>query len=186
MMCGRSFVAHKPEFGPHRKTRRHRGGSDGFFGLDVEAMGPRSQVVAALTVLAAVALSGLFLFAVVPGLWWIFMTSFWVAFPALGLLTRGLAGLGEARPGRITAETKERELLEALRVHGELTPARAAMETSLSVVEADQMLEDLAAAGHLEVRTRGVGLSYALWTSPTAPESRYLEARTSDGEKGAR
>jgi hypothetical protein len=54
MMCGRSFVAHKPKFGPHRKTRRHRGGSDGFFGLDVEAMGPRSQVVAALTVLAAV------------------------------------------------------------------------------------------------------------------------------------
>ena len=186
MMCGRSFVAHKPQFGQHRKTQRHHGGSDGFFGLDVEAMGPRSQVVAALTVLAPVTLSGLFLFAVVPGLWWIFTTYFWVAFPALGLLARGLAGLGEARPGRITAETRERELLEALRVHGELTPARAAMETSLSVAEADQMLKDLAAGGHLEVRTHGVGLSYALWTSPTEPEGRYLEARTSDGAEGAR
>ena len=187
MMCGRSSVAHKPRFGPRRDIRTHHAGSGRFFGLDVEEMGPRAQVAAALTVLAPVALSGLFLIAVVPGLWWIFTTYFWVAFPALGLLTRGLVGLSEARPRRGTAESRERDLLEALREHGELTPARAAMETSLSVAEADQMLKDFAAGGHLEVRTRGVGLSYALWTSPAAPEGRALEAEalTSPGQKGA-
>ena len=110
-------------------------------------------------------------------------------FPSVGLLVRGLAGLSatalEHRIEPASAGSRERELLEALREHGELTPTRAAMETSLSVGEADQMLKDLAAAGHLEVRTRGVGLSYALWASPTAQEGRYLEARTSVGEKGA-
>jgi hypothetical protein len=37
------------------------------------------------------------------------------------------------------------------------------METSLTVDEADRMLEDLAAKGHLEVKVRGGGLFYGLW-----------------------
>ncbi len=37
------------------------------------------------------------------------------------------------------------------------------METSLSVAEADRMLQELAEAGHLEVRVRGGGLFYAFW-----------------------
>ncbi len=41
--------------------------------------------------------------------------------------------------------TKERELLEALGRRGEITAARAALETSLTVAQADEMLSKLAA-----------------------------------------
>jgi hypothetical protein len=70
----------------------------------------------------------------------------------------------------ITEEAaKEQELLEALgRVPtGELTAAGAALETSLTVEEADRMLFRLAAKGHLRVRTREgrgpSGLFYSFW-----------------------
>jgi hypothetical protein len=126
-------------------------------------LSPKARIAAALVVLAPVALSGLFLITFVPGLWWIFTTYGWVAIPAFGLLLRGLASLGDVRPEQPTAETRERELLTALREHGELTPVRAATETSLSVAEADRMLKELAEGGHLEVRARGGGLFYALW-----------------------
>lgn len=162
MMCGRSYAAR----GSAIEVRR--GGDRRLFGLDVERLGPKAQVVVALSVLAPVALSGLLLVALVPELWWVFTTYGWVAFPAFGLLVRGLAGLAEA--GEAPAESRERELLRALREHGELTPARAAMETSLSVAEADGMLGELAEAGHLEVRVRGGGLYYAPWAAPAALE----------------
>ena len=59
--------------------------------------------------------------------------------------------------------SRERELLEAIRAHGEVTPAQAAMNTTLTVSEADEMLKELAEGGHLDVRVRGGGLFYALW-----------------------
>jgi hypothetical protein len=189
MICGRSSVAHKSKFGSPRETRRHHGGSDSFFGLDVENMSSPAQITAALTVLVPVALGAILVLSFVPQMFWLVFVFGWMVFPSFGLLVRGLAGMSatppERRIDRPSPSSRERELLEALREHGELTPARAAMETSLSVAEADQMLKDLAAGGHLEVRTRGVGLTYALWASPTAPEGRYLEARTSVGEKRA-
>jgi hypothetical protein len=37
------------------------------------------------------------------------------------------------------------------------------VETSLSVREADEMLNELAEGGHLEVRVRGGALFYSLW-----------------------
>jgi hypothetical protein len=185
MICGRSSVAHKSKFGSHRSTRRHHGGSDGFFGLDVENMNSRAQITAALTVLVPVALGAILVLSFVPQMFWLVFVFGWMVFPSVGLLVKGLAGLSATTPEHrivpASAGSRERELLEALRERGELTPTRAAMETSLSVAEAEKMLKDLAAGGHLEVRTRGVELSYALWT---APERRYLEARTSNGEKG--
>ena len=84
--------------------------------------------------------------------------------PALGLSVRGFAGLLEARSRRPEDnERKERELLEALARYGEITPARAALETTLSVSEADRMLSELAKNGHIEVRAREGRLGYALW-----------------------
>jgi hypothetical protein len=56
----------------------------------------------------------------------------------------------------------ERRLLEAIDRHGEITPARAALETPLTVAEADRMLSDLAKGGHLEVRVEGGKLLYGL------------------------
>lgn len=133
----------------------------------VASLGSRAQVVAGLAVLVPVVLSGLFLVALAPGLWWIFTTYGWVAFPAFGLLLRGLTGSPSLSGNRAEhdapANYKERELLEALRSEGELTPVLATTVTSLTVAEADRMLKELAESGHLEVRVRGGGLSYALW-----------------------
>ena len=121
----------------------------------------------ALAVLTPVLLSGVLLVALVPGLWWIFTTYGWISFPAFGLLVRGLANLASEPSGRqkafAAAESKERELLRALTEHDELSPVRAAMETSLSVEEAEGLLKELAEGGHLEVKVRGGGLFYSLW-----------------------
>jgi hypothetical protein len=58
---------------------------------------------------------------------------------------------------------KERELLSAIRDNGgSITPAEAAMETSLTVREADQMLSELAGGGHLAVESKEGSLFYAL------------------------
>ena len=53
----------------------------------------------------------------------------------------GIAAAAEA--------TREKELLEAIGRHGEITAA--ALESSLSVEEADRMLSELAVRGHLDV-----------------------------------
>ena len=158
-MCGKSSVARKPGFGPWG----HHGGSGDLLGIDAERMGPRALVAVALVVLAPAALGTLLVLSLVPQLFWLIFVFGWTIFPAIGLLARGLAGLSDARPEQVATESRERELLRALRDHGELTPVRAATETSLSVEEADRMLKELAAGGHLEVRARNGGLFYALW-----------------------
>jgi hypothetical protein len=87
---------------------------------------------------------------------------------------RGIAGLSEGAGEPAVANSGERELLEALQRRGELTPAQAAMETSLTVDEADSMLEGLAAKGHLDVKVRGGGLFYGLWDSGSGAGRREL------------
>ena len=106
-------------------------------------------------------------FHLFPLLFLIWAVPFLVV-PAFGAVARGLTGLAETRTrertGRVTAqESKERELLEALARRGELSPALAALETSLTVAEADRMLSDLAESGHVEVRAHEGRLGYALW-----------------------
>ena len=155
----------------HRHARRHEPAHDpnAFFGIDVEKMSPKAQVTTGLAVILPVVLSGigLYLADLLP-FWFIY---FWVIFPAFGLLVRGIAGLSDSGTELSAASSKERELLEALREYGELAPARAAMETSLTVSEADEMLKGLAEGGHLEVRVRAGGLFYSLWE----PEGVTLE-----------
>jgi hypothetical protein len=93
--------------------------------------------------------------------WW--MIPFFVV-PAIVFSVRSLAGLGRRRSGwSVDKDLKEKELLEALARRGEITAARAALETSLSVSEADRMLSELAKEGHVEVRAREGRLGYALW-----------------------
>jgi len=160
-MCGRSYTKYglglrgRGAWGHHARKA--------FFGLDVEKMGPRGRAFAALSVLVPVALSGLLLVVFVPQLWWIFTVYFWVAFPALGLLTGSVSGIGEERPPLISEAKLERELLEAIRDGGEVSAASVAARTSLSVAEADRRLKGLAENGHIEVRARGGAVLYSLW-----------------------
>jgi len=78
-------------------------------------------------------------------------------------------GWMERERASATEAAKEQELLEAIRRNGQVTAVEAALETSLSVEEAERMLSELAAKGHLEVRVRSSRLLYALW-QPDAPE----------------
>src|SRR5918997_2983671 len=168
-MCGRSYVGRGMRHGVWR-----RGDGREILGRDVDKMSPGSWISAALAVLVPGGLSGVFLVAFVPSLWWIFTTYFWVAFPALGLLTGGVAALGEGRPVRVSEEERERELLEAIRESGEISAAAAAARTSLTVAEADWRLKELAENGHLEVRARGGAIFDALWGSGGETE-RWIE-----------
>ena len=161
-MCGRSYARHGmglKQRGSWGHPKRH----GDFFGFDAEKMSPRARTVTALAVLVPVALSGMFLVVFVPQLWWIFTTYFWVAFPALGLLTSGVSDAGAQRPQRMSEAEQERELLEAIRDAGEISAASAAARTSLTVTEADRRLKELAGNGHIEVRARGGAIFYALW-----------------------
>ena len=80
----------------------------------------------------------------------------------LGAAPGGSAGslAAASGPGEGAAE---KELLAALARRGGLTVAGAALETSLTVEEADRMLSTLASRGHLEVRVARGRLLYCLW-----------------------
>ena len=166
----------RPDRDLESRRRGHHGrwDSENFFGLDVEKLSPKAQVSASLAVLIPVAIGLVALFTLAPNLWWLVFIFGWTIFPAFGLLVRGVAGLSERPAQSPVATAKERELLEALQRKGELTPAQAAMETSLTVNEADEMLEDLAAKGHLDVRVRGGGLFYGLWETDSEAVRRKL------------
>ena len=133
-------------------------------------MGPTGGFVSPVLVVAGLVVGGLFLFSMAgPFDFFPFFFFFWwmvpfVLVPMIVASARGVAGLFEARGRRVVDdEHKERELLEALARHGEITPARAALGTTLSVSEADRMLSELAKNGHIEVRAREGRLAYALW-----------------------
>ena len=158
---------------PHGSSRSS--GPDDFFGLDVNKMSPKAQVTASLAVLIPVTVAGIMVLTLFSSVWWLVFVFGWTIFPAFGLLVRGIAGLSEGTNESSTANGKEHELLRALRDYGELTPTRAAMETSLTVAEADKMLKELAEGGHLDVRVRGGGIFYALWEPDYDDVERKIE-----------
>ena len=165
------------EKGQDRRPRRGSDADDFWngIGVDVEKLSPRAQVVTSLAVLIPVVLGLALVFTQFPWLWWLVFVFGWSVFPAARLLVRGVAGLSDGGGQEaIGANSKERQLLGTLREHEEITPTQAAMETSLTVEEADDMLKDLAAKGHLEVRVRGGGIFYGLWRGEEA-ERRGLE-----------
>ncbi|HKH12043.1 MAG TPA: hypothetical protein VKA73_12960 [Rubrobacter sp.] len=96
-----------------------------------------------------------------------FFPLFWVL-PFLAVRAMGF-GFARSRPlpagGRSDGDHRERELLEALERRGRITAARAALETSLSVAEADERLSELANRGHLRVTAQDGSLAYSLWDS---------------------
>ena len=99
---------------------------------------------------------------------------------ASGVGRAALRAAGAAGPtasgsrGRLTGASategaKEKELLKALGRRGGLTAAGAALETSLTVEEADRTLSALAAKGHLEVTVERGRLLYSLWEGDAPP-----------------
>lgn len=82
---------------------------------------------------------------------------------AAALLGKGASDLRGQQRALVPPVSKERELLSAIRDNGgNITPAEAAMETSLTVREADGMLSELAGSGHLAVEIRDGALFYSL------------------------
>jgi DNA-binding CsgD family transcriptional regulator len=82
----------------------------------------------------------------------------WIAFLGIGVvapvllmrqINHAISAHEESR--RAVPGAKEKELLRVLEEQREITPATAAMRTSLTVEEASRMLEGLAARGHLKV-----------------------------------
>jgi hypothetical protein len=171
-------VEKRPDRDLESRRRGHHGrwDSDDFFGLDVEKMSPKAQAVTGVVTGGLILLAAALLIAFTQ-FWWLIFFFGWAVFPAFGIFARGVAGLVDTRSEPPAANARERELLEALQKSGELTPAQAAMETSLTVNEADQMLKDLAAKGHLDVRVRGGGLFYGLWET----DSEAVRKRLGDG-----
>jgi hypothetical protein len=168
-------VEKRPDRDLESRRRDHPGrwDSDDFFGLDVEKMSPKAQAVTGVVTGGLILLAATLLIAFTH-FWWLIFIFGWAVFPAFGVFARGVAGLVDTRSEPPAANARERELLEALQRKGELTPAQAAMETSLTVNEADEMLKDLAAKGHLDVRVRGGGLFYGLWETDSQAARKKL------------
>ena len=98
------------------------------------------------------------------GIVWVAVLGIGVAAPVLLLrqINRAIAAHEESRRSIPDTREKEKELLGALEEHDKLTPATAAMRTSLTVDEASKMLHTLARKGHLELRTEEGTVAYAL------------------------
>ena len=165
----------RPDRDLESRRRGHHGrwDSEDFFGLDVEKMSPKAQAVTGVVTGGLILLAAALLIAFTH-FWWLIFIFGWAVFPAFGVFARGVAGLVDNRSELPATNARERELLEALRKSGELTPAQAALETSLTVNEADEMLKDLAAKGHLDVRVRGGGLFYGLWETDSEAGRRRI------------
>ena len=79
-----------------------------------------------------------------------------------GIGQAGVLGRRHSAPSKVEG-IKEQELLEALGRRGKLTAVEASLESSLSVEEANRMLFDLAARGHLELTVEHGRLVYSFW-----------------------
>src|SRR5919202_5712340 len=88
---------------------------------------------------------------------WNLVPLFVFMFPASVLLALGLSRLEQQRRKTVSPRVgKERERLSAMRNKGGcITPAEAAMETSLTVSEADMMLSELASGAPWSGEQRG-------------------------------
>lgn len=127
---------------------------------DLRSGGPGLLHTLALLAWGVLILAASVVLAGETGFWWLVLV-FGAAVPvALSIPTKG--GGGTQTPPTARVDDKERELLSVLGRHGEVGPALVAMETALTVTEAEGMLGEMAKKGHLEVRARDGVLAYAL------------------------
>jgi ATP/maltotriose-dependent transcriptional regulator MalT len=109
------------------------------------------------------------------GIVWVAVFGIGVVAPVLllGQINRAIAAYEESRRSVPDAREKEKVLLGILEERDGLTPAAAAMRTSLTVDEASKMLDELARKGHLETRTDQGNVAYAL----SEPDRRELTSQ---------
>lgn len=115
-------------------------------------------------------------------LWWIVPILAALVPIALAVLDRPDLKLGRTDDKK----AKERELLNALAERGEITPATAAMRTSLTVDEASKILSDLAGKGHLKLQAEDGIMAYSLPDRDRRPEQSEPSAFSEPGPKGGR
>jgi ATP/maltotriose-dependent transcriptional regulator MalT len=98
------------------------------------------------------------------GIVWLAVFGIGVVAPVLllGQINRAIEAHEASRRARNGTREKEKKLLGALEEGSELSPATAAMQTSLTVDEASKMLEYLARNGHLERQADGSVVAYSL------------------------
>ena len=98
------------------------------------------------------------------GMVWLAVFGFGVVAPVLLFwqINRAIEAHEDSRRPAPSAREKEKELLEAVEENGEITPATAAMRTSLTVDEASKMLEELSRKGHLEMQVEEGIMAYSL------------------------
>lgn len=151
-------------------------------------LSPRTQVALGVVLCVGIALAAVYAFVLGTSIfsrgvdiwWWlVFYATIGLAASAVpiarNLIRAGFAVRRSVRaassPGISSTSSpvnkddserqNERQVLEALERYGEITPVRAALETTLTVAEADRILFDLAKAGHLEVKVVGGQLVYS-------------------------
>jgi ATP/maltotriose-dependent transcriptional regulator MalT len=115
---------------------------------------------------------------------WLGVLGIGVVAPAVLLrqINRAIATHEQYRRVVPGAREKEKELLRALEERGEITPAAAAMRTSLTIEEASKMLEKLAAKGHMQVLNQDGVLAYTLFSKDQPQEQEpSLEASSPVG-----
>jgi hypothetical protein len=82
--------------------------------------------------------------------------------PSVLFLALAIWQLWHQRASKRPEPGREKQLLVAIRDSGGMTPVEAAIETSLTVDEAEEILSRLSSRGHLLVESRDGALFYAL------------------------
>ena len=118
--------------------------------------------------------------APLTSLWWIFPVAGALVPIALAALDKS-SGLELNRPE--VERNKECELLHTLSELGEITPASAAIRTSLTVDEASKMLDELAGKGHLELRAENGVMAYALRERDRFPAPAEIPVSSEPGSE---
>jgi ATP/maltotriose-dependent transcriptional regulator MalT len=123
------------------------------------------------------------------GIVWLAVFGIGVVAPVLMLRQINHVIVAHEESRRTVSGTKqqEKELLQALEERGGLTPASAAMRTSLTVDEASEMLENLARKGHLELQSDEGVTSYSLGEHDRreVPDDDPTSPRAVEGGNGA-
>ncbi len=123
------------------------------------------------------------LLAPITSLWWLVLLCAAVV-PIVLTIVPSLLDRPHRRSKGLDKKGKERELLGALAERGELTPATAAMWTSLTVEEASKMMDELAGKGYLKLQARNGVMTYALRERGRPPAPSEVSAPFEPGWEG--